>query len=113
MKPRIARGPFMPIVRLSKDAIPGVAPTTKPLRTLGKLLSFILKTFVNLEKPCLSMPHRVRWSGPRQQWRSTMPEFPRGLSAREFIRALHADGFRLTRTRGSHHVYRHSDGRRS
>ena len=42
-----------------------------------------------------------------------MPEFPRGLSAREFIRALHADGFRLTRTRGSHHVYRHSDGRRS
>jgi predicted RNA binding protein YcfA (HicA-like mRNA interferase family) len=42
-----------------------------------------------------------------------MPEFPRGLSAREFIRALHADGFRLTRTRGSHHVYRHPDGRRA
>lgn len=41
-----------------------------------------------------------------------MAEFPRGLSARAFIRALHADGFRLTRTRGSHHIYRHADGRR-
>jgi predicted RNA binding protein YcfA (HicA-like mRNA interferase family) len=41
-----------------------------------------------------------------------MAEFPRGLSAREFIRALHADGFRLTRTRGSHRIYRHADGRR-
>jgi predicted RNA binding protein YcfA (HicA-like mRNA interferase family) len=41
-----------------------------------------------------------------------VPEFPRGISARELIRALHADGFRLTRTRGSHHIYRHADGRR-
>lgn len=37
---------------------------------------------------------------------------PRGTTARELIRALHADGFRLARTRGSHHVYRHFDGRR-
>ncbi len=41
-----------------------------------------------------------------------MTEIPRGVTAREFIRALHTDRFRLTRTRGSHHIYRHSDGRR-
>jgi predicted RNA binding protein YcfA (HicA-like mRNA interferase family) len=39
-------------------------------------------------------------------------EFPHGLTAREFIQALHTDGFRLTRTRGSHRIYRHTDGRR-
>jgi predicted RNA binding protein YcfA (HicA-like mRNA interferase family) len=36
----------------------------------------------------------------------------RGITARELIRALHRDGFEPTRTRGSHHIYRHSDGRR-
>jgi predicted RNA binding protein YcfA (HicA-like mRNA interferase family) len=41
-----------------------------------------------------------------------MTDIPRGLTARELIRALHADGFHLTRTRGSHRIYRHTDGRR-
>ena len=41
-----------------------------------------------------------------------MTDVPRGLTARELIRALHADGFHLTRTRGSHRIYRHADGRR-
>ena len=41
-----------------------------------------------------------------------MTEVPRGITARQLIRALHADGFRLARTRGSHHIYRHVDGRR-
>jgi predicted RNA binding protein YcfA (HicA-like mRNA interferase family) len=41
-----------------------------------------------------------------------MSDILRGLKARELIRALHADGFRLTRTRGSHRIYRHADGRR-
>ncbi|MCC7537462.1 MAG: type II toxin-antitoxin system HicA family toxin [Deltaproteobacteria bacterium] len=41
----------------------------------------------------------------------TSPEL-RGVSARELIRALEADGFSWTRGRGSHRVYRHSDGRR-
>lgn len=36
----------------------------------------------------------------------------RGITARELIRALHADGFTLQRTRGSHHIYRRPDGRR-
>jgi predicted RNA binding protein YcfA (HicA-like mRNA interferase family) len=36
----------------------------------------------------------------------------RGITAREFIRALHADGFTLRRTRGSHHIYRHPGSRR-
>ena len=40
-----------------------------------------------------------------------MSEAPRGLTARRLIQALHADGFRLVRTRGSHHIYRHPDGR--
>lgn len=35
-----------------------------------------------------------------------------GITAKQFIRALHADGFKLQRTRGSHHIYRHTDGRR-
>jgi predicted RNA binding protein YcfA (HicA-like mRNA interferase family) len=37
--------------------------------------------------------------------------FQKGVSARFFIRALHADGFLLKRTKGSHHIYRHADGR--
>ena len=41
-----------------------------------------------------------------------MTEAPRGLTARELIRALHTDGFRITRTRGSHRIYRHADQRR-
>lgn len=41
-----------------------------------------------------------------------MTDIPRGLTARDLIRALHADGFHLTRTRGSHRIYRHADGRR-
>ncbi len=41
-----------------------------------------------------------------------MTELPRGVSARQLIRALHADGFTLQRTRGSHRIYRHPDGRR-
>ena len=42
-----------------------------------------------------------------------MSATPRGTSARQFIQALHADGFILARTpRGSHRIYRHPDGRR-
>ena len=42
-----------------------------------------------------------------------MSETPRGTTARQFIRALHADSFVLQRTaRGSHRIYRHPDGRR-
>jgi predicted RNA binding protein YcfA (HicA-like mRNA interferase family) len=41
-----------------------------------------------------------------------MTLIPRGITARQFIRALQQDGFRLTRVRGSHHIYRHSDHRR-
>jgi mRNA interferase HicA len=37
---------------------------------------------------------------------------PRGITARRLIRALHEDGFELKRTRGSHRIYRHPDGRR-
>lgn len=40
-----------------------------------------------------------------------MTEIPRGITARELMRALHTDGFRLVRTRGSHRIYRHLDGR--
>lgn len=36
----------------------------------------------------------------------------RSLTARELIRALQQDGFRFDRARGSHHHYRHPDGRR-
>jgi mRNA interferase HicA len=42
-----------------------------------------------------------------------MTSFPRGITARELTSAQHADGFRLTRTRGSHHMFRHPDGRRT
>jgi predicted RNA binding protein YcfA (HicA-like mRNA interferase family) len=41
-----------------------------------------------------------------------MTRVPRGLSARQFIRALEHDGFTLQRVRGSHRIFRHADGRR-
>jgi mRNA interferase HicA len=41
-----------------------------------------------------------------------MTEVPRGINARKLVKALRAEGFRLTRTRGSHRLYRHDDGRR-
>ena len=41
-----------------------------------------------------------------------MTQTPRGITASQFIKALLLDGFLETRTRGSHYVYRHSDGRR-
>ncbi len=41
-----------------------------------------------------------------------MASVPRGLTARQLIGALRADGFLLARTRGSHHIYRRPDGRR-
>jgi predicted RNA binding protein YcfA (HicA-like mRNA interferase family) len=41
-----------------------------------------------------------------------MTRTPRGLSARQLVRALEADGFILQRVRGSHRIYKHADGRR-
>jgi len=43
-----------------------------------------------------------------------MPDYSRlrSLSARRIIAALGADGFTLARTRGSHRLFRHPDGRR-
>lgn len=41
-----------------------------------------------------------------------MTRAPRGISARQLVRALEADGFALQRVRGSHRIYRRSDGRR-
>ena len=41
----------------------------------------------------------------------TRPEL-RGLTAREFVAALSREGFVLRRTRGSHHIFKHHDGRR-
>ena len=41
-----------------------------------------------------------------------MTRTPRGVSARQFVHALQTDGFALQRVRGSHRIYRHSDGRR-
>jgi len=41
-----------------------------------------------------------------------MRDVPRGLTARELIRALHEDGFALRRIRGSHRIYRDARGRR-
>ena len=38
-------------------------------------------------------------------------KIPRGITAREIIGALKDDGFELKRTRGSHHVFYHPDGR--
>lgn len=41
-----------------------------------------------------------------------MTRTPRGLSARQLVRALETDGFILQRVRGSHRIYKHADGRR-
>jgi predicted RNA binding protein YcfA (HicA-like mRNA interferase family) len=41
-----------------------------------------------------------------------MIQIPHGITARQFIKALQSDGFVLKRTRGSHRIYRHPDGRR-
>ena len=41
-----------------------------------------------------------------------MTSVPRGVTARQFIRALQADGFELRKIRGSHHIYGNVDGRR-
>jgi len=41
-----------------------------------------------------------------------MTEIPRGVNARQFVKALQQDGFILSRTRGSHRIYRQADGRR-
>lgn len=41
-----------------------------------------------------------------------MSELRRGITARLLLQALHQDGFALQRTRGSHRIYRHPDGRR-
>lgn len=41
-----------------------------------------------------------------------MTRTPRGVSARQFVRALEADGFVLQRIRGSHRIYRRGDGHR-
>jgi predicted RNA binding protein YcfA (HicA-like mRNA interferase family) len=41
-----------------------------------------------------------------------MTELRRGITAREFVKALQQDGFGLARIRGSHRIYRHTDGRR-
>jgi len=41
-----------------------------------------------------------------------MTRTPRGVTARQLVRALEADGFVLQRVRGSHRIYRRSDGRR-
>jgi len=38
-------------------------------------------------------------------------KIPKGVTAREFIQALEADGFTNTRTHGSHRFYQHPDGR--
>jgi len=34
-----------------------------------------------------------------------MTRTPAGVTARQFIKALHNDGFALRRVRGSHHIY--------
>lgn len=41
-----------------------------------------------------------------------MTQLPRNLTARKLIAALQKDGFSLARSRGSHHIYAHADGRR-
>jgi predicted RNA binding protein YcfA (HicA-like mRNA interferase family) len=41
-----------------------------------------------------------------------IPSELRALTARELVRALEAGGSRWTGGKGSHRVYRHSDGRR-
>jgi predicted RNA binding protein YcfA (HicA-like mRNA interferase family) len=41
-----------------------------------------------------------------------MTHIPRNLTVRKLIAALSKDGFSLARTKGSHHLYIHPDGRR-
>jgi len=41
-----------------------------------------------------------------------MTRLPRGITARQLVKALQADGFVHQRTRGSHRIYRHPDSRR-
>lgn len=41
-----------------------------------------------------------------------MIDFQRGISARRFIKALLQDGFIHVRSKGSHRIFRHPDGRR-
>jgi len=41
-----------------------------------------------------------------------MTRTPRGVTARQLVRALLADGFVLRRVSGSHRIYRHANGRR-
>lgn len=41
-----------------------------------------------------------------------MIQIPRGITARQFVKALQSDGFVLKRTKGSHRIYHHPDGRR-
>jgi len=36
----------------------------------------------------------------------------RNLTAADWVRAVEYDGFRHRKSRGSHHLYQHSDGRR-
>ena len=36
----------------------------------------------------------------------------KSVPAREWIRALAREGFRTRKSRGSHHIYQHPDGRR-
>lgn len=36
----------------------------------------------------------------------------KSTTAREWIRALEREGFKPRKSKGSHHVYQHSDGRR-
>ena len=42
---------------------------------------------------------------------STIQRF-RSTPARDWISALERDGFRTRKSKGSHHIYQHSDGRR-
>ena len=41
-----------------------------------------------------------------------MNEQLKNTPAREWVNALEGDGFRTRKSRGSHHIYQHSDGRR-
>ncbi len=41
-----------------------------------------------------------------------MIEQLKNAPAREWIRALEHDGFTVRKSKGSHHIYQHSDGRR-
>jgi predicted RNA binding protein YcfA (HicA-like mRNA interferase family) len=41
-----------------------------------------------------------------------MTQAPRGVNARQLVRALEADGFVLQRVRGSHRIFHHATGRR-